>query len=153
MHDIGKIALPDDILRKPAPLSADERRLVETHTRLGNIMLAGSVEPLLQLAAEIAWTHHERFDGAGYPRRLAGEAIPLAGRIVAVADVFDAMVSDRVYRAALPVNVVIGAMQAERGAHFDPQVLEVFLTAIPEALAVRDRFREERSVLRLTSTS
>jgi putative two-component system response regulator len=111
------------------------------------------VEPLLQLAAEIAWTHHERFDGAGYPRRLAGEAIPLAGRIVAVADVFDAMVSDRVYRAALPVNVVIGAMQAERGAHFDPQVLEVFLTAIPEALAVRDRFREERSVLRLTSTS
>jgi len=152
LHDIGKIALPDNILRKPAPLSADERRLVETHTRLGNIILAGSLEPLLQLAAEIAWTHHERFDGAGYPRRLAGEAIPLAGRIVAVADVFDALVSDRVYRAALPVNIVIGAMHAERGTHFDPQVLEVFLTAIPEALAIRDRFREERSVLRLTST-
>ena len=102
LHDIGKIAIPDHILRKPAPLSADERRVVETHTGLGHTILAGSREPLLQLGAEIAWTHHERFDGGGYPRRLAGDAIPLAGRIVAVADVFDALVSDRVYRARAP---------------------------------------------------
>jgi putative two-component system response regulator len=151
LHDIGKIAIADDILRKPGPLSADERRVVETHTELGHTILAGSPEPLLQLAAEIAWTHHERFDGEGYPRRLAGEAIPLAGRIVAVADVFDALVSDRIYRSALPVDEVVAAMQAERAAHFDPGALVALLTAIPEALAIRDRFRDERGVLRLVS--
>jgi putative two-component system response regulator len=151
LHDIGKIAIPDNILRKPGPLSADERRIVETHTGLGHTILAGSSEPLLQLGAEIAWTHHERFDGGGYPRGLAGDAIPLAGRIVAVADVFDALVSDRVYRAALPVDEVVAAMRAERGAHFDPDALEALLTAIPEAIAIRDRFRDERSRLRLVS--
>jgi putative two-component system response regulator len=149
LHDIGKIAIPDDILRKPAPLSADERRIVETHTELGHGILAGSREPLLELGAEIAWTHHERFDGSGYPRGLAGEAIPLAGRIVAVADVFDALVNDRVYRLALPVDEVIAAMRAERGAQFDPDALEALLTAIPEALAIRERFRDERTDLRL----
>jgi putative two-component system response regulator len=152
LHDIGKIAIPDNILRKPGPLSADERRVVETHTELGHTILGGSREPLLQLGAEIAWTHHERFDGAGYPRRLVGEEIPLAGRIVAVADVFDALVSDRVYRGALPVDEVVAAMQAERGAHFDPRALEALLTAVPEALAIRNRFRDERSPLRLVSS-
>jgi putative two-component system response regulator len=151
LHDIGKIAIPDDILRKPAPLSADERRVVETHTVLGHTILAGSDEPLLQLGAEIAWTHHERFDGGGYPRGLVGEAIPLAGRIVAVADVFDALVSDRVYRAALPVGDVVAVMRTETSAHFDPQALEAMLTAIPEALAIRDRFSDEHTRLRLVS--
>jgi putative two-component system response regulator len=153
LHDIGKIAIPDHILRKPGPLSADERLVVQTHTTLGHDILAGSREPLLQLGAEIAWTHHERFDGGGYPRRLAGEAIPLAGRIVAVADVFDALISDRVYRLALPVDEVVAAMEAERGAQFDPDVLEALLTAIPEALAIRDRFRDERNELRHVSLS
>jgi putative two-component system response regulator len=143
LHDIGKIALPDHILRKPAPLSASERRIVETHTELGRTILSGSREPLLLLGADIAWTHHERFDGGGYPRRLAGDAIPLAGRIVAVADVFDALISDRVYRPALPVAEVVATMRAERSAHFDPDVLDALLGAIPEALAIRDRFREE----------
>jgi putative two-component system response regulator len=152
LHDIGKIAIPDHILRKPAALSAEERRVVETHTELGHTMLAGSREPLLQLGAEIAWTHHERFDGAGYPRQLAGDAIPLAGRIVAVADVFDALVSDRVYRLALPVEEVVAAMRAEGGAQFDPEALEALLTAIPEALAIRERFRDERVNLRLVSS-
>lgn len=151
LHDIGKIAIPDHILRKPGPLSADERRVVETHTVLGHAILAGSREPLLQLAAEIAWTHHERFDGGGYPRGLAGDEIPLSGRIVSVADVFDALVSDRVYRPAFAVDDVVAAMRAERGAHFDPDVLEALLTAIPEALAIRDRFRDERDRLRLVS--
>ena len=151
LHDIGKIAIPDHILRKPAPLSAEERLVVETHTELGYSILAGTREPLLQLGAEIAWTHHERFDGYGYPRRLAGQAIPLAGRIVAVADVFDALVSDRVYRLALPIEEVIATMREERGRQFDPDVLEVLLTAIPEALDIRDRFRDERSNLRLVS--
>ena len=151
LHDIGKIAIPDNILRNPGPLSAEERRVVETHTELGHTILAGSREPLLELGAEIAWTHHERFDGGGYPRGLAGEAIPLAGRIVAVADVFDALVSDRVYRRALPVDEVIASMKAERGGQFDPDVLDAFLMAIPEALAIRDRFQDERSNLRLVS--
>ncbi len=152
LHDIGKIAISDHILRKPAPLSAAERDVVETHTGLGHTILAGSREPLLQLAAEVAWTHHERFDGGGYPRRLAGDAIPLSGRIVAVADVFDALVSDRVYRAALPIGEVVATMRAERGAHFDPDALEALLTAIPEALAIRDRFQQEASSdLRLAS--
>jgi putative two-component system response regulator len=145
LHDIGKIAIPDDILRKPGPLSAEERRIVQTHTELGHDILAGSLEPLLQVGAEIAWTHHERFDGGGYPRGLAGDAIPLAGRIVAVADVFDALVGDRVYRAALPIEEVVAAMQAEQGAQFDPDVLEALLTAIPEALAIRDRFGDEHN--------
>jgi putative two-component system response regulator len=151
LHDIGKIAIPDNILHKPGLLSADERRVVETHADLGHTILAGSHEPLLQLGAEIAWTHHERFDGAGYPRRLASDAIPLAGRIVAVADVFDALVSDRVYRSAFPVDEAVAAMRAQRGAHFDPDALEALLTAIPEALAIRDRFRDERGQLLLVS--
>jgi putative two-component system response regulator len=153
LHDIGKIAIPDYILRKPGPLSADERRTVQTHTSLGHKMLDGSREPLLQVGAEIAWTHHERFDGGGYPRRLAGDEIPLAGRIVAVADVFDALISDRVYRSALPVDEVVEAMRAERGAQFDPVALEALLDAIPEALEIRDRFRDERNQLRLVSPS
>ena len=152
LHDIGKIAIPDHILRKPGPLSPDERLVVETHTELGRSILSGSDEPLLELGAEIAWTHHERFDGGGYPRGLAGEAIPIAGRIVAVADVFDALVTDRVYRLAVPVDEVVAMMRAESGGHFDPDVLEALLTAIPAALAIRDRFEDERNELRLVST-
>jgi putative two-component system response regulator len=151
LHDIGKIGIPDDILRNPGPLSAAERRVVETHTELGHSILSGSSEPLLQLGAKIAWTHHERFDGAGYPCGLAGDAIPQAGRIVAVADVFDALVSDRVYRLALPDDEVVAAMRAERGGHFDPEVLDALLTAIPMALSIRDRFADEHRELRLVS--
>jgi putative two-component system response regulator len=151
LHDIGKIAIPDHILRKPGPLSPDERLVVETHTERGYSILAGTREPLLELGAEIAWTHHERFDGGGYPRGLAGEAIPLSGRIVAVADVFDALVSDRVYRLALPVDEVVATMRAERGGQFDPDVLDALLTAIPMALSIRDRFADEQHELRLVS--
>jgi len=151
LHDIGKIAIPDQILRKPGPLSPDERLVVETHTERGYSILAGTNEPLLDLGAEIAWTHHERFDGAGYPRGLAGDAIPLSGRIVAVADVFDALVSDRVYRLALPVDEVVATMRAERGGQFDPDVLDALLTAIPMALSIRDRFADEQHELRLVS--
>jgi putative two-component system response regulator len=151
LHDIGKIAIPDHILRKPGPLSTDERLVIETHTERGYSILAGTREPLLQLGAEIAWTHHERFDGDGYPRGLAGEEIPLSGRIVAVADVFDALVSDRVYRLALPDDEVVAAIRAGRGGHFDPVVLDAFLTAIPMALSIRDRFADEHRELRLVS--
>jgi putative two-component system response regulator len=130
MHDIGKIGVPDSILLKHGPLSAAERAIMETHPQLGYDLLRDSGSEILRTAATIAWTHHERFDGGGYPRGLAGEDIPLEGRIAAVADVFDALTSDRPYRAAFSVEHALSIMRAERGGHFDPIVLDVFLDAL-----------------------
>ena len=127
LHDIGKIGVPASLLRKPDPLSPVERIVVEHHTDLGRELLAGSGTDVLDLAATIAWTHHERWDGTGYPRRLAGERIPLEGRIVAVADVFDAMTSDRPYRPAVGVDEALQVIEEESGAAFDPQIVEAFL--------------------------
>jgi len=124
LHDIGKIAIGEAILRKPAELSADERREMERHTVVGNELLGGSGNELLELAATIAWTHHERWDGAGYPRGLAGADIPLAGRIVAVADVFDALTSDRPYRRAWPERDAYAFLVRERERAFDPAVVD-----------------------------
>ena len=107
LHDIGKIGIPDALLRKPSALTADEMRVMRTHTTIGARILGGSHLPLLQLAETIALSHHERWDGSGYPRGLRGEAIPLPGRIVAVVDAFDAMTSDRPYRAALSLSVAL----------------------------------------------
>ena len=104
MHDVGKVATPDEILRKPGPLTPQEREEMQRHTTVGYEILSGSDSELLQMAASIALTHHERWDGSGYPNGLKGEEIPVEGRIVAVADVFDAMLSDRCYRPALPVK-------------------------------------------------
>jgi putative two-component system response regulator len=127
LHDIGKIAIPDSILRKPGPLTPGEFAVMQTHTTIGARMLAGSRFPVLQTAGTIALTHHERFDGAGYPGGLAGEAIPIEGRIAAVADVFDALTSDRVYRPAFGRAVALEMMREESGEQFDPVVLEVLL--------------------------
>ncbi len=137
MHDVGKIAVPDEILKKPGPLTAEERQTMEFHTFVGYEILAGSDSDLLQLAATIALTHHERWDGGGYPQGLAGEAIPLEGRVVAVADVFDALLSDRVYRPALPFEKVVEIMSAGRATHFDPAVLDTLLDNLDSALAIR----------------
>jgi PAS domain S-box-containing protein len=130
LHDAGKIAIPDHILRKPGPLTAEERTVMETHPTVGRDLLAGSDSPLLQLAATIAHTHHERYDGSGYPRQLAGDAIPIEGRIAAVADVFDALISERVYRPALSRDAALALMRSERGTHFDPDVLDAFLRSL-----------------------
>ncbi len=138
LHDIGKIAFPDWLLAKTsARLSADERRLIEGHTKLGSELLSGSRSELLDLAATIAYTHHERFDGTGYPRGLAGDDIPLEGRIVAVADVFDAVTHDRSYQRAFPLDAALDIMRSKRGDHFDPEVLDAFLTAIDEIVDER----------------
>lgn len=137
MHDVGKISIPDHILRKPGPLTADERAVMETHTLVGHQMLSGSENPLIQRAAEIALTHHERWDGSGYPQGLRGEQIPLAGRIVAVADVFDALTSDRVYRRALPVSEAQRIIEDGRGTHFDPDVVDAFMTCLPQVAGAR----------------
>jgi HD-GYP domain-containing protein (c-di-GMP phosphodiesterase class II) len=137
MHDVGKVAVPDAVLLKPGPLTPAERAVMERHTVVGFEMLCGSPSDLIQLAATIALTHHERVDGAGYPRGLAGDEIPLAGRIVAVADVFDALTSDRVYRPAMPVEQAIRVLGEGRGAQFDSDVLDAFETGLEEILAIR----------------
>jgi putative two-component system response regulator len=130
LHDIGKLGVPNRILLKPAALTSGERRIVEQHAAIGYRILAGSGSELLDLAASIALTHHERFDGGGYPYGLSGEAIPLAGRIAAVADVYDALTSRRVYRDALPSQEATSVMRAGSGSQFDPVVLDAFLHAV-----------------------
>ena len=132
LHDIGKVAIPDGILLKPGRLDDDERTIVETHAEIGARILRGSASDLIKLAAQIAEGHHERWDGAGYPKGLSGEAIPLAARIVAIADVFDALTTERPYKKALPVASALAILEAERGRHFDPTCLDAFLSAFAE---------------------
>jgi PAS domain S-box-containing protein len=137
MHDVGKVATPEALLRKPGPLSAEEREEMERHTEIGHQILAGSENELLQMAARIALTHHEWFDGSGYPRGLAGEEIPIEGRIVAVADAFDALLSDRPYRPAMSVEETVEVIREERETHFDPEVADVLLEHLEDALDLR----------------
>lgn len=127
MHDVGKIGVPDEILLKPGALTPEERARMQTHAEIGHEMLAGSQNPLLQLGAEIAWAHHERWDGTGYPQRLSGDAIPESARIVQIVDVFSAMSTDRPYRDALPLDVVKSELAAGAGTQFDPSMVKLFL--------------------------
>jgi cyclic di-GMP phosphodiesterase len=137
LHDVGKVAIPDSILRKPGKLTPQEFNVIQTHAEIGHEMLTGSTSDVVQAGATIALSHHERWDGGGYPHALAGEEIPAEGRIAAIADVFDALTSDRVYRPAFPVSLALNTMQAERGTHFDPEMLDAFVHALPEVEAVR----------------
>jgi putative two-component system response regulator len=137
MHDIGKIGLPDRILHKPGPLTPRERSEMQQHTEIGRQLLEGSDDPLMLLGAELAWTHHERWDGSGYPRGLVGGEVGVEARIVAVADVFDALTNDRAYRPAFPLDGALELMQEGRATHFDPDVLDAFLGAIDEVQAIQ----------------
>jgi len=139
MHDIGKIGTPDEIVFKPGGFTPEETRLMQQHTEIGRRLLSGSAE-LLTVASTIAWTHHERFDGSGYPRGLVGEAIPLEGRIAAIADAFDAITTRRVYKQALPVEQAADVMRLSRARHFDPQLLELFLDSVDKVLAIRRKY-------------
>jgi len=130
LHDVGKVAIPDTILLKPGPLTPEERAIIETHAEEGYRLVRGSSSSILDLAATIALSHQEKWDGSGYPRGLAGEAIPIEGRIVAVADVFDALTSDRVYRPAFSVDKAVQMMREERGRHFDPVLLDAFMEVL-----------------------
>lgn len=132
LHDVGKIAVSDQILQKPGPLTNEEREAMELHTMYGYELLFEKGNPLLEMAALIALTHQEWMDGTGYPRGLKGDAIPLEGRIVAVADVFDALTSDRVYRAAFPVSRAADLMREARGTHFDPEIIDILLANLDE---------------------
>ncbi len=133
LHDVGKVAIPDAILLKPGPLTPEERAIVETHAEEGHRLVGGSSSSILDLAATIALSHQEKWDGSGYPRGLVGDEIPLEGRIVAVADVFDALTSDRVYRKAFSVEEAVRMMRAERARHFDPVLLDAFMKIIDQA--------------------
>ncbi|MGA9373072.1 MAG: HD domain-containing phosphohydrolase [Solirubrobacterales bacterium] len=135
MHDIGKIAVPDHILLKTGPLTDEERGQMQIHAHIGKQILQGSESPLLQLAESIAWTHHEKIDGSGYPRGLSGDEIPIEGRVAAVADVFDALTRDRPYRDAVRRAEAIAVMAEGRGSHFDAVVLDAFMAEIPSMVS------------------
>src|ERR671911_622272 len=137
MHDVGKIGIPDRILLKPGRFTDDERAVMEAHTEMGHGILAGSGVELLDLAAVMALTHHERIDGTGYPGRLTGDAIPIEGRICAVADVFDALTSDRVYRQGFQPDEARGMMLEGRGTQFDAGLLDLFFGSFEDVLAIR----------------
>jgi methanogenic corrinoid protein MtbC1 len=130
LHDVGKVAIPDAILLKPGSLTVEERAIVETHAEEGYRLLRGSSSSILDMAATIALSHHEKWDGSGYPRGLVGEEIPIEGRIVAIADVFDALTTDRVYRPAFPVERAVEMMREQRARHFDPALLDIFLDVL-----------------------
>jgi excisionase family DNA binding protein len=151
LHDVGMAAVNSATLGKPGPLTPLERRELEAHPELGHAMLAGSDVQLLDTAAEIALTHHERFDGAGYPRGLTGDEIPIAGRIAAVADAFDALTTDRIYRSAGSIENAVETLRAERGRHFDPDVVDAFLAGIAEATNIRERFAPPPEELAVTA--
>ena len=138
MHDVGKIGTPDNILLKPGRLTPEERAIMEKHAEDGWKILEGSNSALLLLAAEIALSHHEKVDGSGYPNGLSGDEIPQIGRIAAIADVFDALSSDRIYRPAFPLPEVWRIMREGRGSHFDADLLDLFLDSMDGVLAIKD---------------
>lgn len=144
MHDVGKIGVPDQILRKPGRLTSDEYAVMKRHTLIGAEILANSSSALLKTAAEIALYHHERWDGQGYPHGLAREAIPEAARIVAIADVYDALSHDRVYRPALPADDVLELMAEGLGSQFDPSLLPIFFAVHDEIERIAGAVPDER---------
>ena len=146
MHDVGKVGIPDHILFKPGPLTPEERRVMQLHTTIGEEVLAGSESSLIQLAAKIAATHHEHWNGQGYPRGLIGEEIPLVGRIAAVADVFDALVSQRPYKKPWSIEDARGFIEQQRGKHFDPLCVDAFLKRFDEVVAIGRQAQAENYV-------
>jgi len=149
MHDIGKVGIPDHILLKPGRLSVDEFSIMKTHASLGHQILAGNASETLQMGAEIALSHHEKFDGSGYPQGLRGTDIPLSARIVAVADVFDALTSERPYKRAWEVEHAVEFLKEGSGKHFDPQCVDAFLAEFSQVLAIKERYREEDADLKV----
>lgn len=143
MHDVGKIGIPDAILRKRGALDEDEWRVMRSHVTIGARIIGEHPSGLLRTAQRIALGHHEKWDGSGYPLGLAGEAIPLEARIVAIADVFDALTSVRPYKAAWTVKDALDLLRRESGRHFDPRLVELFMGCLPDVLAIKARWAEE----------
>jgi putative two-component system response regulator len=156
LHDIGKVGIPDQVLLKPGPLTYDETEIMKRHTEIGGETLdtlanTHSEARFLLMARDIAWTHHERYDGSGYPRGLSGRNIPLCGRIVAVADVYDALTSKRVYKEAYSHSMARSVICDGRGTHFDPAVVDAFLRREQDFLRLKDALAEPRDLASLTS--
>ena len=142
MHDIGKIGIPDRILQKPGKLDTGEWEVMKQHAEIGARIIGNHDSILLETARVIALTHHEKWNGRGYPEGLEGDEIPLVGRIVAIADVFDALTSVRPYKRAWPVDEAVGLLQKEAGQHFDPDLISKFLEVLPQVLEIKERYAE-----------
>jgi putative two-component system response regulator len=142
MHDVGKIGIPDSILRKPGALDPDEWKIMQSHAAIGGEIIGQHAHGMLAMAHQLAVTHHEKWDGSGYPNGLAGEQIPLVGRIVAIADVFDALTSARPYKEAWPVEQAADHLRQQRGRHFQPELVDLFLKQMPALLDVKERWAE-----------
>jgi putative two-component system response regulator len=142
LHDIGKIGTPDHILLKPGRLTPEEFEIMKLHTVIGGKILENSASPILQSGAMIAMSHHEKFDGSGYPYGRKGKEIPLYGRIVAVADVFDALTSERPYKKAWDLDRATGLIRESRGGHFDPDCVDAFFEIFDEIIEIKSRYRE-----------
>jgi len=136
LHDVGKVAIPDRVLFKPGVLSDGEFETIQRHSEVGFHLLAGWPGKLFETASLIAWTHHERWDGGGYPRGLTGTEIPVEGRITAISDAFDALTTDRPYRGALDMGEAVGTLVGEEG-HFDPDLLSIFLDESPQLAVIQ----------------
>jgi putative two-component system response regulator len=145
LHDIGKVGIPDSILLKPGPLTAEEFEIMKTHTTLGKVAIEsaearlGKDVPFLRCAKEIAYSHQEKWDGSGYPQGLVGDAIPISARLMAIADVYDALISRRVYKAAFTHAAAMEIMVEGRGRHFDPDVLDAFVAIQQECKAIAEQ--------------
>jgi putative two-component system response regulator len=142
MHDIGKIGIPDAVMLKPGKLEPHEWEIMKTHAAIGGRLLEGDDSDLMRMAREIALTHHEKWDGSGYPAGLAGEAIPQSRRIAALADVFDALTSVRPYKKAWTIEAAVGYIEENSGKHFDPELVAVLPRELPGIVAIRERFVE-----------
>lgn len=147
MHDVGKIGVPDKILLKPDKLSEEEWRAMRDHPEIGAAIIGEDPSELMRMSREIALCHHEKWDGSGYPRALSGEEIPLSARIVAVADVFDALTTERPYKKAWNVDDAVAHVLALANSHFDPDVVAAFKSVLMEILSIKEAYREERSLM------
>ena len=143
MHDIGKVGIPDVILNKPGKFTNEEFDIMKNHAELGYKMLKNSNKDILKAAAIVSYEHHEKWDGSGYPRQLKGNEIHIFGRITAVADVFDALGSDRVYKKAWKLDKILELFKNEKGKHFDPKLVDIFLDNLDEFLEIRDKYQDK----------
>jgi putative two-component system response regulator len=143
MHDVGKIGIPDHILLKPGKLTADEWEIMRSHAAIGAELLAGSRSPVVQMGELIALTHHEKWDGSGYPRGLKGDEIPFVARVTAICDVFDALISTRPYKPPWPLQDALEEVKRGAGSHFDPELVETFVRVFPELVRIVDDAHRE----------
>ncbi|MBR7799389.1 HD domain-containing phosphohydrolase [Undibacterium fentianense] len=148
MHDIGKVGIPDHILLKPGKLTPEEFSIMKSHALLGFQILDGSASSTLQMGAQIALSHHEKYDGSGYPQGLIGTQIPLVARIVAVADVFDALTSERPYKPAWPIEQALDLLREGREKHFDPECVDAFLARLTDVMTIREKYQEDKDDLK-----